>query len=463
MEGIMDTNTLDTPLVNTPGRLAIKNGRVHMLKPRGYGSWPVIIPGENVEILYEDQLVTGPTVIDDVRNLKVVPASAAPASSFEIVVAPDELSVSLSVTFTPGREYQLVDADYARKLTVQAKLVRETPPTPIDPALVLQELREQNIRGEIDYEKIMQACAGLQDGEFIIARGMPPRPPVDGRVELVCEFMSRPVFPDNAQRVDFRDRMSIASVEPGDVLARWYPPQMGQPGRNVYGEVIMPRRPKLKKFKPGRGVKLVDNGRLAVAEIAGRPVYRKGILSVNQQIIVHQDVNMATGNIKFTGDVAILGDVTEGMTVESGEIVDVKGSVYHATVHAGSHIHVGKKLIGGRLAAGVMRPGFNEAALVMGRLGSDLRKAAEAHAQLKERNESKGLTQNSDGYLIKLVLEQRYPHVPAHCAWLTDFLSGLLKDEDLMRDNPDLNKQLAKALTLAQCLVACFSHPWAEN
>ncbi|MGI6149685.1 MAG: hypothetical protein ACOYEU_10070 [Limnochordia bacterium] len=66
MEGIMDTNTLDTPLVNTPGRLAIKNGRVHMLKPRGYGSWPVIIPGENVEILYEDQLVTGPKVIDDV-------------------------------------------------------------------------------------------------------------------------------------------------------------------------------------------------------------------------------------------------------------------------------------------------------------------------------------------------------------------------------------------------------------
>ncbi len=62
MEGIMDTNTLDTPLVNTPGRLAIKNGRVHMLKPRGYGSWPVIIPGENVEILYEDQLVTGPKI-----------------------------------------------------------------------------------------------------------------------------------------------------------------------------------------------------------------------------------------------------------------------------------------------------------------------------------------------------------------------------------------------------------------
>jgi len=452
MEGIMDS-IFDASLANTPGQLAINNGCIRMVKPQGYGAWPVIIPGENVEIFYKNQRITGPTVVDDVGDLQILAESIPAQSSFQLAVSPDQMVVTLIVAFKPGKEYQLMDAHFTRKLTVKAKLVREIPPEPIDPALILKELREKKISGQVDYEAIMHACKGLTDGEFIIVRGVPPQPPVDGRVEFVCDFTSRTISPESSERIDFRDRMQIAAVEPGDVLARWYPPQLGQPGRNVFGEVVMPRKPKHRTFKAGRGVRLVDNGRIAVAEIAGRPVYRKGVLSVNQQIVVQQDVNMNTGNIKFTGDVIILGDVTEAMTVESGEIVDVKGNVFHATVRAGSHIRVGKKLIGGHLSAGIMHPGFNEAVAVLRRLGADLSKAAVAHAQLMEHNKGQSLAKNSEGYLIKLLLEQRFPHVPTQSAWLSQFLTSLLDDEELMRDNPDLKDQLHKALALGQTLI----------
>jgi hypothetical protein len=453
MEGIRNTNAFDVPLVNTPGRLGIVNGRVRMIKPKGFGPWPVIIPGENVEIFYGNQRIAGPTVIDDVQDLRVMAESIPSESRFEITVSPDKMAVTLSVTFRPGKQYQLVDAQYTRKLTVQAKLVKEIPPEPIDPMEVLKYLREHNLSGQVDYKEIMQACSELKDGEYVIARGIAPRPPIDGRVQLVCDFMTRPISRDDRERIDFRERMLIASVEPGDVLARWYPPKLGTPGRNVYGEEVMPRRPKMGIFKAGRGVKLIENGRIAVAEIAGRPVYRKGVLSVNQQIIVQQDVNMATGNIKFTGDVVVLGDVTEAMTVESGEIVDVKGNVYHAQVRAGSHIRVGAKLIGGHLMAGLMHPGLNEAASVLGRLGKDVLKAAAAVSQVTESKKGQYLAQDNVGLLIKRLFEQRFPHVPSLFAGITEFLKSLHADKELMQDNEDLKTQLSKALALGQYFI----------
>ena len=152
MEGIRNTNAFDVPLVNTPGRLGIVNGRVRMIKPKGFGPWPVIIPGENVEIFYGNQRIAGPTVIDDVQDLRVMAESIPSESRFEITVSPDKMAVTLSVTFRPGKQYQLVDAQYTRKLTVQAELVKEIPPEPIDPMEVLKYLREHNLSGQVDYK-----------------------------------------------------------------------------------------------------------------------------------------------------------------------------------------------------------------------------------------------------------------------------------------------------------------------
>ena len=201
----------DASLANTPGQLAIINGCIRMVKPQGYGAWPVIIPGENVEIFYKNQRITGPTVVDDVGDLQILAESIPAQSSFQLAVSPDQMVVTLIVAFKPGKEYQLMDAHFTRKLTVKAKLVREIPPEPIDPALILKELREKKISGQVDYEAIMHACKGLTDGEFIIVRGVPPQPPVDGRVEFVCDFTSRTISPESSERIDFRDRMQIAA------------------------------------------------------------------------------------------------------------------------------------------------------------------------------------------------------------------------------------------------------------
>ena len=93
----------------------------------------------------------------------------------------------------------------------------------------------------------------------------------------------------------------------------------------------------------GRGVKLINNGRIAAAQIPGRPVYRSGVLSISQQVVVEQDVSIRTGNIRFKGDVLILGNVHESMEIEAGGIVDLKSSCYHGLMPV---VRIGRKLIG---------------------------------------------------------------------------------------------------------------------
>lgn len=453
MDETLKRDVLDTPTEDIPGRIGIFDGKVRMEKPKGLGSWPVVIPGDNVEVYYENTRITGPTVIEDVRDLDIVTSSIPAESNFEIIVSPDKMEAVLVVNFQAGKEYAVEDNKFTRKLTVKAKVVREIPPKPINPLFVTEELRKQGIVEQVDHAVIKQACSGLKNGEFVIARGTPPVQPEDGRVELVCELASQPIFPEDHERVDFRERMRIAAVEPGDVLAQWHPPKFGRPGRNVYGEELIPRRPRDGMIRAGRGVKLVENGRLAVATISGRPVYRHGVLSVNQQLVIQNDISMSTGNIRFTGDVMIIGDVSDAMAVESGEIVDIKGSVYHAQIRAGSHIRVGKKLIGSRLVAGIMYPGFNEAIVTLGRLAKALDKVAASLDNLKKQPLDPAIASNREGYLIKSILEQRFTNVPTWMTELRDFLQGLYHDEEFMQDNEDLKLQIEKVLFWGQYLV----------
>lgn len=455
MEGILSSGSVYGSLANTPGRLGILNGRIQMLKPQGYGAWPVVVPGENVEIFYKKQRVAGPTVIEDVRELEVITPSLPAASSFEVSVSPDKMQAILIVSFKQGKEYTLVDVDFTRKLIVRAKLGREIQPQPIDPVLVLKELRGRGVTGQVNYEQIMRACTGLVDTEVVIAEGVHPTPPVDGRVEFVCDLKTRPVMVDGDQRIDFRERTAIASVEPGDVLARWHPPTPGKPGKNVYGEEVWPRPPKRCQFKIGRGVRVMERGRLAVAAIGGRPVYRNGILSVNKQLIVEQDVDMDSGNIRFTGDIIVMGNVTESMKVDSGGIVEIKGNVYHARVCAGSHIRIAKKLIGGELSAGIMHPGLNRTADLLGRLAADLNTAAVAYAQLKGYQAERGINSSSDGYLMKCLLEKRFPQIAKSAERLSQFLATILTDRQLMEmeDHEELRERLNKAFQISHFFV----------
>ncbi|HCW03896.1 MAG TPA: DUF342 domain-containing protein, partial [Clostridium sp.] len=63
-------------------------------------------------------------------------------------------------------------------------------------------------------------------------------------------------------------------------------------------------------------------------------------------------VNIKTGNIKFIGDVKILGAVAEGMTVESGGIVEIMKNVTNTNISAVGDITIKGNVLSSRISAG---------------------------------------------------------------------------------------------------------------
>ncbi len=401
-------------VVDKPGMLGIVEGRLQMQEPQGKGAWPVILPSDGVSIFYKKQRVTRPTVVERVSDVSISVDMKQPKSEYAIVVSPDKMEVSLQTSFTWGMEYQICDSQFVHKLRLKTKLLRAIPPQAIDVEIVLGELEQYKVRGDIRHHEIVKACQELKNADVVILQGVPAKPPIDGRIEMVCESCPQ-IFTDlDRDRIDHRNRRVIPSVDVGDVLAYWHPPQLGIPGKNVYGEIVEPPAPRSSTFRAGRGVRLINEGRIAVAERPGRPFLKKNTLSVEPRMTIQQDVDMSVGNIRFKGDVIVLGNVCESMKIEAGGMVDVRGSVYHADIISGSHVTINRKLIGGHVSAGAQHPGLAKSLALLRQVIPDIHKLISACRQLRTHPKlaSRDLHHNSDGHLIKLVLEMHFAPVP---------------------------------------------------
>ncbi|MDI9458192.1 MAG: FapA family protein [Bacillota bacterium] len=410
-----------------PGRLAIINGQLHMEEPKGRGAWPVLVPGPRVKLYDGEQLVTKPIVVENIEGLSITVDQEPPASAYEVIVSRDKMEVLLKTSFRTGRAFRLCDADFEQRLVLKAEPAADLPAKPIDPKLVLAHLKKEGIQNDLIHpEAIIEACLGRQDTEVVIARGVAPVPPVDGRIEIVCSLQTR--FSSEAQgdRVDFLDRGSFNAVNAGDVLACLHHPVPGTPGKDVYGKVVPPPAARSPRLVAGSGVKLVKNGTMAVAEVTGRPILRRGVLQVNPQLVIGQNVDLSTGNVEFRGDVAVLGDVQESLTVKAGGSVDVRGSVFHADIVAEEDVIISDKLIGGSVVAGTDQPGLTKAVRLLKLLDRELEQLLAAFRQLKAhpRLSVADLSVRGDGYLIKLILEARFSHIPKKFAVLDALLAG---------------------------------------
>lgn len=168
------------PDLDRDGTIAVSGGVISHTKPAGKGKWPVIIPGRNVSVYYDNQLVTQPTVVFDGNLLQVVPAQKAPVSKFKVHVSEDRTEVVLSVRFVLGKIYQAPDCLPAQRLRIDGQAAGEIPPEPIDEGLVHAELKRLGIKAPIMRKVIQAACQGCADQDVVIARGKAPSPSQDG-------------------------------------------------------------------------------------------------------------------------------------------------------------------------------------------------------------------------------------------------------------------------------------------
>ncbi|MEO1783593.1 FapA family protein [Thermodesulfobium sp. 4217-1] len=210
-----------------------------------------------------------------------------------------------------------------------------------------QYLKKGGINYGIDEEALNQAIA-KPGSIFTVAKGESPTSPVDGKVEYKFPLKTQ-IKPkeDKTGNVDYFDLGFVYNTKEGDLLAVKTPPIEGQPGHDVTGRVLMPKKPFNPKFVAGKGTKLSEDGLSIFAEAAGTPRLIDGKIVVLHTLDIDKDIDFSTGNIVFNGSVNIKGSVLSGFSVEADGDVMVAGIVEESTIKAKGNVVVRSGFEGG--------------------------------------------------------------------------------------------------------------------
>lgn len=179
--------------------------------------------------------------------------------------------------------------------------------------------------------------------DIVLAEGTPPVPGEDGRIDWEPEHdPTHRAVPPAAEgdhgptdAVDHYARTSIVSVSEGETVCTVIEPTPGEPGRDVYGRQVPPRKGHKAPVAFDDTIVPADDeenpGRM-VARISGRLNLIGGKAHISPLLVIRRDVDFQTGNIKFDGDVVVRGNVLDLFQVQATRDLVVHGIIEAAKI-----------------------------------------------------------------------------------------------------------------------------------
>ena len=181
------------------------------------------------------------------------------------------------------------------------------------------------------------------NNKVIIAVGTRPEVGKDGelRYKIRIDRSLKPKISEDGS-VDYKDIGFTNNVEQGQELVEIVAPTQGDSGVDVLGKEIPGLWGKEPISPKGENTDLTEDGTLLLAKVAGNAVYYKGTISVQEVLKIRGDIDNATGDINFAGDIQIGGHIADGFKVTSNNgSITVKGTVGAAHLYAKKDIIIG--------------------------------------------------------------------------------------------------------------------------
>jgi len=201
---------------------------------------------------------------------------------------------------------------------------------------VLFIMAEKAVVYGIDYEMIDDILAnGICGQEFIIATATPP---ISGKDAVVTEIIpidpnAKPFLNEDGT-ADYKKWDNIRQVEKGEVICTRVPPTPGIPGTSVFGHPLSPTPGEDIALPVGMNTKAIDNETKLVAAINGFLYRRDRDICIGSIYIINGDVNFKTGNIEYSGDVLVKGNVNAGFSVIANGNISIEGIVESARIES---------------------------------------------------------------------------------------------------------------------------------
>ncbi len=204
------------------------------------------------------------------------------------------------------------------------------PPTvgrePLTPAQFKKAIEEAKLTKGILYDELRRVMAQhIMNKAVLIARGAEAVEGEDGRMEFIQDDPAKPPM-GFSDRVDLRERNLIRNVKEGQLIAKVYPPTEGMNGYTVTGKLMRARSGKRTKLRLGPNMAFNEDKTEIRAIKGGFLVVTSDKVSVEDTYEV-ENVNAATGHVRFSGVVSVRGAVEDGFNVEAGKGLNVGSTI----------------------------------------------------------------------------------------------------------------------------------------
>jgi hypothetical protein len=241
------------------------------------------------------------------------------------------------------------------EMTATAEIISAQGGKHLSAKAILNEAQEVGVKKGFSKEhliKLAQLAAKETPNNQINMQIASGKPAINGKdafikplVESAQARILQPKKLDDGS-VDMRDLGDIVCVKVGDSLAEKIPLTQGTIGYTVFASPLDPTPGNDVELEVGEGTSISPNNKnLLVSDRVGLPKVINNGMEVDEVYKI-KEVNVATGNIIFTGSVIIDGDVTEGMKVVASGDISVGGFVESATLESGGDITISGGIIG---------------------------------------------------------------------------------------------------------------------
>lgn len=394
------------------GKAWVENGEIQIKD--SINRYPTVQIDSKIDLYKNGIKVTGnSTVITESDDLELdFEEDEIKETIWNVYLSKDELKATLQVT--PGYKIHRKLMDQEPSTNLDLILVEEKVPlNTLEVSDIIKKMDSLGINFGIDQQSIYRATSVLEPDEIIIAKGVPAINGKHGEIEYRVEVNAKNgLEEDSFGRVNFRESKTIPSVEKGEILAVVHPPKPGEIGVTVKNESIHPNEVYPLSIVTGRGIVEVDDK--IVATESGRPSFEQRGSRVKVSIIpklVHRgNVNLASGNVRFSGDVEVFGEVEENMLIDADGDIYIHKSVSYANLITLNSIVVKGNVYASDLAAGKSNMLIVELGQLLGGMAKEIRRMINFIEQLSSSSAFKSSDYSERGLqpLIKILLEKKF-------------------------------------------------------
>ena len=217
-------------------------------------------------------------------------------------------------------------------------------------------ISEAGVENGINAEAVRAVVDRCRAGESVtgevIAEGKEPKNAGDAEFRFLIELAGgEAVSIDAKGQANYRKQNRLTSVNEGDKLAEIKVFEGdSEDGWDVCGKVLAAKKSNPINLEVGANVreeKDQQGNTLLVAEKSGRVIYEKNRLEIQENLFIKGDVDFSSGNIKFSGDVNVKGNVRSGFFVMAGGNVNIGMNSEMSLLSAGKSIAVAQGIKGG--------------------------------------------------------------------------------------------------------------------